>query len=210
MSEGIDPIFVYPDIVKGNPCQAKRVVRYLLAKPGDFGGETNFPETDIIWSLSGNIAANTRSPENVLCIPVTDTTIFTPGAVPRKGACFFSNKYDRIHGHQLLPITNGAVRLSGYAHEMAAIMQASEICYVYENSLASVEAPLCGCPAVLVKTDYFFESWLHGEYGWAGVRWSDQDIAREPIEKAFGNYERMENNAIGTDLHRFIQETQDG
>lgn len=52
----IDPIVVYPDIVSGNPLSATRVVRWLLAYAGAYGGDKTFAATDHIWSYSTRIA----------------------------------------------------------------------------------------------------------------------------------------------------------
>src|SRR5690349_1455840 len=91
ISEVIDPIVVYPDIIKGNPLMAKYVVRYLMAERGKYGGDTEFPETDQIWGGLPSLA------DIVLRIPVSDTSIFYPPyySSERRGDCFYSMKYDR-------------------------------------------------------------------------------------------------------------------
>jgi hypothetical protein len=89
-AEDVDPVFVYPDIVVGNPLNAKCVVHLMLAEPGYFGGTKDFPPQDKVWSFSRAIASMTRSPENILNIPVTDVRAHRPppAGTVRKGHAF--------------------------------------------------------------------------------------------------------------------------
>jgi hypothetical protein len=177
--EGIDPITVYPDIVKGNPLNAKNVVRYLLAPRGAYGGDSAFPDTDQIWGALPSIA------KNVLRIPVSDTSIFYPpkhedeydaityvsGLIPRrKGSCFYSHKYE-MHGNKLLDVTKDSIRLEGSLENIADILRKSTVCYLYEVSSILTEAALCGCPVVLVNTPYF--NTIDPDCMMGQVEWSD-------------------------------------
>lgn len=147
--KGIDPIAIYPDIVQGNPFKAKKVVRWLLAPAGDYGGDKAFPETDKIYGYTKNIA------EPVLCLPTFDRSTFKSASSERGGSCFYSFKYDKIHGNTLLPLTDGMTRCEGTAEEVARILQTHEDCYIYERSEIFVLAKLCGCKPVPVLTDYW-------------------------------------------------------
>ena len=173
-NEGIDPIFVYPDIVDGNPFDARRVVRYLLAKPGGYGRVITPPAlTDQVWGALPSIA------ENVLRIPVSDPDIFRlPNAGRgRKGSCFYSHKYDGMAGNKLLPLTKGSTRLKGPLERVADILRASEVCYLYEMSSIITEAALCDCPVVLVRTDFFNK--IDPEAMMGQVCWSDGEFVKE-------------------------------
>lgn len=146
---GIDPIIVYPDIVKGNPFNGRKVVRWLLAPAGLYGGDTVFPATDKIWGYRSDIAKPT------LCLPTFDQRVFYHGTGIRSGTCFYSHKYDKIHGNKLLPITSLSCRLEGSPEHIAYILRRSEKCYVYEQTEIAVLAPLCGCPVEVVSTPYY-------------------------------------------------------
>ena len=166
----IDPIVVYPDIIKGNPLGIRSVVRYLLAEKGKFGGDTEFPETDQVWCALPSYG------ENVMRIPVSDTGIFYKDNSPRSGACFYSMKYDRICGNTLLPITDGATRLEGTLEQLADILRRSAVCYVYELTSAMTEAALCGCPVVLVRTPFF--NTIDPTCMMGDVKWDDGEIVK--------------------------------
>ncbi len=190
-----DFIAVYPDITKGNPLSAKRVVRYLLAPAGAYGGDKEFPASDMVWGALPSLA------ENVLRLPVSDPAIFypprnlvtIPNPIPqltapkivwetdtnavRQGSCFYSHKYDRIHGNQLLPITENSVRLEGSLENIADILRKSTVCYLYEMSSIVTEAALCGCRVVLVRTPYF--NAMDKDFMGGNVAWSDGEIVKE-------------------------------
>ena len=54
-----DDIVVYPDMVKGNPLNAKRVARYLMAKPYILNGEgVEKGESDFLFSFSYAVDRN--------------------------------------------------------------------------------------------------------------------------------------------------------
>lgn len=162
-----DPIVIYPDIVRGNPMNAKRVVRYLLAPAGEYGGDKIFADTDMIWGALPSLA------ENVLRIPVSDPTIFYRGKNTRSGACFYSHKYE-IHGNPE-PKDQGT-RLGGSLENIANILRLSEVCYLYELSSIITEAALCGCPVVLVRTPYFNK--IDPLCMMGDVKWSDGEVVK--------------------------------
>lgn len=170
----IEPIVVYPDVVQGNPMSARKVVRYLLADAGKYGGDKTFPETDKVYGYTTSIARNAGS-DLVLCLPCFDTNIFylSKSGEIRQGSCFYAHKYDRIHSNKLLDITANSTRLVGTPEQLAEILRKSEVCYVYEMSEVAINAELCGCPVVFVKTPYFNtipEDW---DYSYYSARWGD-------------------------------------
>lgn len=204
---GIDPIVVYPDIVAGNPFNGKKVVRYLLAPRGAYGGDKEFSVTDKVYGYTKALA------EDVLCIPTFDQRIFhsPPYETKREGACYYAHKYDKIHGNALLPITDGATRLVGEPEKLADILRKSSVCYVYEHSEIIINAALCGCPVVLVRTPYFNELPKDG-FKFYGVRWSDQPVlVEEPLITPCLATRRMIDR-LDRELHdqlaEFVRDTQ--
>lgn len=203
---GDDFIAVYSDVVRGNPFNAKHVVRMLLAPRGTYGGDTVFPETEQIWGALPTLA------DNVLRIPVTDTNIFYPNfgetrygyfnvtreeiltdvlkasdklldssggiiRIKRSGSCFYSRKYE-LHGNQpLMDITGSSTRLVGAPEQLAHILRKSEVCYLYELTGVITEAALCGCPVTLVRTPYF--NTIDPACMMGDVRWDDGEIVKK-------------------------------
>lgn len=210
---GIDPIVIYPEKIMGNPLWAKKVIRWLLAPAGLYGGPTEFPGEDV-WSYMPSFAKD-RGDDKVLRIPVSDTSIFYPPKQrygERAGACFYAHKYDKIHGKELLPITDGMTRVEGRPEVVADLLRKSSACYTYENSQIIQEAQLCGCPVVLIRTEYFNqfpESAGHIPYG---IRWHDElghitPVAPDWTVQVKRRYERLIYE-FEEQLERFINETQ--
>lgn len=208
----IDPIVVYPDIVQGNPMGTSKVVRYLLADAGKYGGDKIFPKANKIYGYTTSIARHVGT-HNVLCLPSFDTGIFYPpsGGSIRQGSCFYAHKYDRIHSNKLLDITNKSTRLMGTPEQLADVLRKSEVCYVYEMSEVIVNAELCGCPVVFVKTPYFNgipEDW---DYSYYSARWEDGFDAGYPSDcladmQKFQVIRKMD--IFKEQLQSFIQDTR--
>ncbi len=192
------PIAVYPDTVRGNPFNAKHVVRMLLAPRGAYGGDSIFPDENQIWGALPSIA------ENVLRLPVADPNIFYNNNSPRSGSCFYAHKYDRIHGNALMPITDGMKRLEGTPQELAEILRASESCYLYELTAVITEAALCGCPVKLIRSPYFNKidtSCMMGD-----VSWDDGEIVKE-CSDYLPEYQRFIDD-FQSQLANFIEKSQ--
>lgn len=204
-------IAVYSDVVKGNPFNAKHVVRYLLAPRGAYGGDAVFSETDQIWGCLPSLGGN------ILRLPVSDTNIFYPpennvmgfgtdfvSATGRSGTCFYSHKYE-MHGNQpLLDITANSTRLTGSLERLADILRKSEMCYLYELTSAITEAALCGCPATLIRTPYF--NTIDPSCMMGDVRWSDGEIVKE-CSDYLPEYQRFVDD-FPKQLANFVEKTQ--
>lgn len=50
-----DTIVIYPEIIRGNPLNARRVVRYILNVPGRFGGPLSYPASDLLVAYSADL-----------------------------------------------------------------------------------------------------------------------------------------------------------
>lgn len=188
MALGVSPVVVYPETVLGNPVGAHTVVRYLLNFPGLLGGGKTFPTRDIIFGYSQALAAAGGAPEQVLFIPASDATIFTPpaGAHERRGSCFSAMKYRLEHGSEPGPITADSVEItrdlpdSPEPAAIAALFRRSEIFYTYENTALALEAALCLCPTVFLPNPWLTEIIAAKEMGWDGFAWGADpaEIAR--------------------------------
>lgn len=196
-AQNLDPIVIYPDIVIGNPLNAKHVVRYLLAPRGAYGGDSVFPDTDQIWGALPSIA------NRVLRLPVCDSNIFYNSNTSRLGSCFYSHKY-QMYGHALLDMPDGCEPLQGTQEQIADILRKKEVCYLYEVSSILTEAALCGCPVVLMRTAYF--NTVDPTCMMGNVKWSDGEIVKECVDY-LPEYQR-EVDDFHKQIGIFIQKTQ--
>lgn len=189
----IEPVVVWPDVTLGNPLGYGKVVRWLLAPAGAYGGSSmeEFREWgDKVYSYRTDI----ENIDGVLCLPTFDPSVFHP-PVPgekRYGSCFYANKYDRIHGQKLLPVTEKSIRLQGSWKVIAEVLRSSEVCYVYEMTEIIVLAQMCGCKVSFVKTPYF-----------AGVDLTTWDFAFDATISVHENVDKWEKR-FEAQLEKFI------
>lgn len=198
-TEFADPIVVYPDTIRGNPLNAKRVVRYFMAERGAYFEDAPIGDKDMVWGGLEGIA------ENVLRIPCSDLSIFYNDNSPRSGSCFYSLKYDRILKHPLLPITDGMTRLEGNLEQLADILRRSDRCYLYEVTNVMTEAALCGCPVTLIRTPFF--NHIDKTCMMGDVEWSDGEVVNR-CANYLPEYRNEIRDFWGYGLPNFIERTQ--
>jgi hypothetical protein len=215
---GLAPIMVYPEIISGNPYCSPCVVRYVLNFPGLLGGDTEYAPDELCFGFSAVLAARTRHPDNILFLPTVDTQVFGPPPVPqaRQGTCFYAHKY-RLLGGAPWDVTRDSTEItihrpdSPNAQQIAALFHRSELFYAYENTALSIEAILCGCPAVLLPSPHFTENIGLKELGSAGYAWGadPQEIAHAKATVDQGARNFLEKyKTFWEDLDVFIERTQ--
>jgi len=171
-----DPIVVYPEVVLGNPLGARKVVRWLLYKPGlrnpyRFGPDEMFfaaSEACDLPEVTGGAPRLFLWKRN----PVYENRKL-PG---RAGACYIDRKGD---AKPRIPETAGAIRIDGMSHaEIAEVFNRCDTFYSYdEATMYSLYAALCGCLSIVVPGRFTG----HDDY-----------VAQRPIAR-FGVSYGMEN-----------------
>jgi hypothetical protein len=212
----IEPIYIYPDIIRGNPLNGTRVVRWLLAEAGKYGGDATFPKTDMIFGYTKPIA-HAAGTDRVLCLPTFDTNIFYQREERREGSCFYSHKFDRIHGNALPDIVKDSTRLEGPPKKLADILRKSEVCYVLEMSEIIINAQLCRCKVVLVKTPYFNHVPSNIDFPYWDVAWDDGErvqaqpgnIWAKDYKASFQDGMELLNREYIHQFAQFIKDTQE-
>ena len=219
LEQGRTPITVYPEIVSGNPYSSPCVVRFVLNFPGLLGGDKTYAEEELCFGYSKILAAETRSPENVLFIPASDTRVFQPPREPvtRSGTCYYASKYKREHEGELREATRDSVEItsrmpdSQSPQEIADLFRSSELFYTYENTALALEATLCGCPAVFLPNEHLTSIIASDELGLDGIAWGDgaEEVARakKTVGAAAHNYDEAIEE-FQKQLTTFIDKTQ--
>ena len=143
------PVVIYPEVVIGNPLAAPCIVRYVLNFPGLLGGSVTYSDSELVYAFSKQLATQCGDPEQVLHMPVIDTTIFKQnGSLKRKGICFYASKFQNVHGQKPFDLPSGAIEItrdkqnSQTPQEIAKLFNSSEAFYCYENSALATEAVL--------------------------------------------------------------------
>ena len=93
-----DSIILYPEIVNGNPLNGKNIVRWLLNRPGEIGGDGYFEKNDLIYHYSSihlprdERNSNKDKINNFLSTHDINFEIFRDHGDRRKGSCFLIHK----------------------------------------------------------------------------------------------------------------------
>ena len=212
------PIFVYPEVVSGNPFVSDCVVRYVLNYPGLLAGEDRYPENELVFGYSKTLARATSKEENVLFIPTSDTNIFYPPVKDeeRSGSCYYADKYKKIHKGIPFTITESSIEITRQPSDqtpqmIADLFRKCEVFYTYENTALATEAALCGCPAVFLPNPYLEGIIASNELGSDGFAWGNTSEAvtraKDTVRNAFDNYKKT-IEVFSLQLDGFIEKTQ--
>jgi len=198
LSNGAYPITLYNETIPGNPFHSPCAARFYGNFPGLLGGGA-VSSDELNFGYSKVLAEAIGSPDNVLFIPTVDTSIFFPSnsGEERKGTCFYAGKFKEIHYGKTFDITNDSIEITRETHiwspqMIARTFRASELFYVYENTLLVTEAIICGCPAVVLPNPYMTESIAKVELGEYGLAWgtspSQIQFAKDTVHKGWQMY----------------------
>ncbi|TCT03911.1 hypothetical protein [Aquabacter spiritensis] len=163
--DAADAIVVYPEIVSGNPCGAGRVVRWVLNTPGLLGGDTVYPETEMVFvydpqrlpeaSAAAGLPLGT---DRVLWLGLVDPDhIYPDPTVPKTQDLSFTYKGAALAARFPLPDGRDLPRLEDLTPDMAALgdqLRRTRTLYSYDHySNVLREAAICGCDLRVVDAD---------------------------------------------------------
>lgn len=160
----INPIVIYPDIVKRNFFREKTFYRYLLNYAGLLGGSSNFDDSKTIFVYSKKIGEKTNKNFHVLFMPVINTQVFYEDkkiARDNNLSYFYASKYRYFHKGEMFDITNKSIEItrnlpeSPSQKQIADCLRKSYFFATYEDTSLITESILCGCPVMLIKNNYF-------------------------------------------------------
>lgn len=144
-----DSVVIYPEIVHGNPLNAKRVVRWLLNTPGALGGDGKFGEDDLIYKYVP-IFKSPRKEKGILRAMDLHLDKYFDKGLPRLGQCYTVRKGKDLGLHE-----PNAIYFDHTLPEekLIELFNTTEtfICYD-ELSFLLHQAALCGCDSVAIPT----------------------------------------------------------
>jgi len=154
-----DFIGIYPEIVHGNPLKAKKVVRYILQKPGlatMYGqpGPTKFDPTDILIYFSRVYAPDDVKDEDILFLPICNLHIFKDYGRKRDKTCYLVGKglNTNIHPKDSILIDR---TFANDQKKLADLLNECHTMYSYDPVTAMFEvARLCGTKVITTPTRY--------------------------------------------------------
>jgi hypothetical protein len=200
-----DAVIVYPEVVVGNPLNAKYIVRWLLHKPGfNNGGKIDFGADDLFfyYDKAFDDSRFNPDPDNHLHIVSqrSDTYKVINNGM-RKGSCYLLRKGGN---RKIVHNTKESSLIDGLSHEKTAqIFNQVEYCVSYDTyTMYNVYAAMCGCIPIIIPEDGVSkEQWQPNEenrygqaYGFDDVDYATQtrQLLLEYIEKQ----ERESNESV--------------
>ncbi|MBB5506700.1 glycosyltransferase [Paraburkholderia atlantica] len=217
-AENREPIIVYPEVVSGNPANARHVVRYLLNVPGFLHQKGYTWGADDLIYAHGSCVVPAGMEADLLQLPLINTSIYNRDGVDdteRSGSLVFINRY-LGRGGQLSPITEGCTEISFRVvrrtpEQLAALYRSAEFLYTYEPSTACFEAMLCGCPVVYLPNNVMLDMPPPSYLTDVGSAWGNSpeqiEHARRTIDRVPEVYEQV-NQSFLRELEAFIDRTQ--
>jgi hypothetical protein len=181
-------IVIYPEIIKGNPLGAKKVIRWILYHPGIHGGDTTFDENELIFTYSKYFVKDT--------IYETAPILFT---FDSKSDIFFNKNQNRRYNSFLIkkgnhkyspyePVYGGLIdgicldkilNSPNLNQDLNEIFNNSYYFISYDSATYhSVQAAMSGCISIVVPDlGVSKEDWIEKfplmKYG---VAWGIEDI----------------------------------
>jgi hypothetical protein len=203
-SNGLAPIIIYPETIKGNPLGAQVVVRWVLNYPGILGGPKTFSDSEHVVSYSNEIAKTLEMRTHVLFLPTVDIREIQmirnglPNRSRTARALLYAGKYRAFVGSPVLPtwvtdkvteiFREGRSRQS--RNEVLTLLASSSRLYCFENSSLITESVLLKTPVILVRSPFFSSLIAENELGSDGTAWSDEE---DPIAKSEMGIQNSEN-----------------
>jgi hypothetical protein len=216
---GRTPIAIYPEVVSGNPLAAPTVARWLLNRPGHIGGDTHFDSNDLIFHFARWCIPEGTHESAILNLPTVDTAVFNNDDNPldsqRKGICYYANKFLAAGGRIATEIAASAISLGletpRAPHELAEIFRQSEALLCYELSSMIPEALSCGCPVLIMPSEYWDQHGDPGILNTRGIALANEPGALERAKRevaAFRCTDDQTANYYWWQIERFIALTQ--
>ncbi len=175
-----DAIVVYPEITVGNPLKAKKVVRWLLHKPGyNNGGKIDFGKDDLFffYEKAFDDPKFNPHPDNLLHIVSQRKDTYTVTNLgERQGTCYLMRKGKN---RPLVHDTTNSIMLDGMSHqEMAKVFNQTSMCIIYDTyTMFSVYAVMCGCiPVIIPEEGVDIEEWQPVEENRYGMAYGFENI----------------------------------
>ena len=210
------PIVLYPEVVPGNPLGAECVVRFLGNYPGLLGGDSEFPASELVFGYTDALCASVPDATGRLFIPVVDTRMYCPGdgCVVRRGACFYAAKY-RLAGFEPFGLPYEAREIfrnpeeAQTPSEIVEIFRSSEVFYAFEDTALILEALLCGCPVLIMRSQFFQQPLGLSFLGSHGICFDEADLPQAKaslpdFRAAFDSKVRL----FADDLRGFVEKSQ--
>lgn len=208
-----DGIVVYPEVETANPLKARRVVRWLLNRPGYITGRKVRPRREEHVVAFSPMIDDTKP---ILNLQAPNEGLFHPDDLPVKdGELFYVGKGSQ--SARLADLERGRTEVTrtwpATHPEYAALLRRSRVIYSYDTlSGVNYEAALCGTLCVIIPNGpYTREDIAKGELGMNGIAWGmgfeELERARRTLPDAYPTYLKVIANQH-EGIRAFVDATQ--
>ncbi len=172
-----DAVVVYPEIATGNPLGSRRVVRWLLHRPGFHTGEVEYGKDDLFFYFMKQFddPSLNSEPNNELLVTWTNPVYRDAQRAEREGSCFLVRKgvgRPFVHDEASIPI-------DGLSHEETnCVFNRTERLYCYDPyTRYAMYAAVAGClPIVVPEPGVSKEQWMPSSRDRYGIAYGDGDV----------------------------------
>ena len=161
-----ESVVIYPEIVKGNPLKAKRVVRWLLHNPGFHTGEVDYAPGELYFRFATHFKEfnfdGSKTSKSILRVVRFPTNLYNKNscAAIRTGTAYCVRKgKNKTIEHDL----NDSILIDGMEHsDVSAIFKRVKRFISYDSYTGySKLAVLCGCESIVVPDpEVSIEEWI--------------------------------------------------
>lgn len=175
-----DTIVIYPEIVRGNPLNAKRVVRWLLFYYKYADDPLAYNKSDVFIAYRKQFDCPKVNPDgNLVKVNYFDSDVYRQTNFgERSGCCYIVRK--GCNRPDLPKTYNGPVIDTWPDEKKVEAFNRYKICYLYDTQTfyASIAA-VCGCiPVVVMEKGRTVDSYRKGTDSRDGVAYGEDDIPR--------------------------------
>ena len=199
-----DSVVIYPEVIAGNPLNAKNVVRWLLYKPGKHTGVTDYGLNDLFFYFLKEFddPSWNRNPDNKLYVVDYLSHIYKKrNNEKRSGVCYMVRKGNdrKLNYHP-----KDALKLDDLSHyEISQAFNKYKYFISYDlYTMYTCFAAICGCiPVVVPKQGVSREEWLHSEESRYGLAYGFDDISwavltRSNLLKLISQMDKANHNYV--------------
>jgi len=177
-------VVVYPEVVFGNPLNAKNVVRWLLHEPGYHEGSFYYGKGELYFRFNGGVpsfqhygSTTSDSELKVIHYPLEHYNL-PEVEQERIGTAYCLRKGN---GKELQHDTSDSILIDGLTHqEVSSIFKKVKTFISYDTYTAySIFAVLCGCESVVIPDEgVLVGDWYACESDRYGIAYGLDDINR--------------------------------
>jgi hypothetical protein len=214
-----DTVTIYPEVITGNPFNAKNVVRYVLYYPGWHAGDKEYNESELVITYNHEFVRNTKYDKSFI-LTVLDPKLSIMqntgqqrdkiGLLVRKSKDFdYKMNVLKSYKHLInLPIISidDIINKCNNLNELAEIYNQITLFISFDpHTYHSVMAALCGCQSVVIpsedlSSEDFYNVQKYGvAYGFENI-----DFAKLTQGKMIEDLKAMEQNTY-TQCAQFVK-----